>query len=76
MLREIIAWCGVLMLFIALLTVTVTFVLVLIIEVDRDFIDPATAQADAVILEPLVQGAAGMVMQPDGYLAAVRAHDG
>jgi adenosylmethionine-8-amino-7-oxononanoate aminotransferase len=26
----------------------------------------------AVIVEPLVQGAAGMVMQPDGYLAAVR----
>ena len=45
MLREIIAWCGVLMLFIALLTVTVTFVLVLIIEVDLDFIDPATAEA-------------------------------
>ena len=45
MLREIIAWCGVLMLFIALLTVTVTFVLVLIIEADRDFIDPATAEA-------------------------------
>jgi hypothetical protein len=33
------------MLFFALLTVTVTFVLVLIIEVDRDFIDPATAEA-------------------------------
>jgi adenosylmethionine---8-amino-7-oxononanoate aminotransferase len=33
----------------------------------------------AVILEPLVQGAAGMLMQPDGYLRAVReccdAHD-
>jgi adenosylmethionine---8-amino-7-oxononanoate aminotransferase len=26
----------------------------------------------AVIVEPLVQGAAGMIMQPDGYLAAVR----
>ena len=26
----------------------------------------------AVIIEPLVQGAAGMVMQPDGYLAEVR----
>jgi adenosylmethionine-8-amino-7-oxononanoate aminotransferase len=26
----------------------------------------------AVIIEPLVQGAAGMIMQPDGYLAAVR----
>jgi adenosylmethionine-8-amino-7-oxononanoate aminotransferase len=26
----------------------------------------------AVILEPLVQGAAGMLMQPDGYLRAVR----
>ena len=26
----------------------------------------------AVIIEPLVQGAAGMLMQPDGYLAAVR----
>ncbi len=26
----------------------------------------------AVIVEPLVQGAAGMLMQPDGYLAAVR----
>ena len=26
----------------------------------------------AVIVEPLVQGAAGMVMQPEGYLAAVR----
>jgi adenosylmethionine---8-amino-7-oxononanoate aminotransferase len=33
----------------------------------------------AVILEPLVQGAAGMLLQPDGYLRAVRdccdAHD-
>jgi adenosylmethionine-8-amino-7-oxononanoate aminotransferase len=26
----------------------------------------------AVIIEPLVQGAAGMIMQPDGYLSAVR----
>jgi adenosylmethionine-8-amino-7-oxononanoate aminotransferase len=26
----------------------------------------------AVIIEPLVQGAAGMIMQPDGYLTAVR----
>jgi adenosylmethionine-8-amino-7-oxononanoate aminotransferase len=26
----------------------------------------------AVIVEPLVQGAAGMIMQPDGYLRAVR----
>ena len=26
----------------------------------------------AVIVEPLVQGAAGMIMQPEGYLAAVR----
>ena len=26
----------------------------------------------AVVVEPLVQGAAGMIMQPDGYLAAVR----
>ena len=26
----------------------------------------------AVIIEPLVQGAAGMIMQPDGYLAEVR----
>jgi adenosylmethionine-8-amino-7-oxononanoate aminotransferase len=26
----------------------------------------------AVIVEPLVQGAAGMIMQPDGYLTAVR----
>src|SRR5688572_21522081 len=26
----------------------------------------------AVIVEPLVQGAAGMIMQPDGYLAQVR----
>jgi adenosylmethionine-8-amino-7-oxononanoate aminotransferase len=26
----------------------------------------------AVIVEPLVQGAAGMLMQPDGYLSAVR----
>jgi adenosylmethionine---8-amino-7-oxononanoate aminotransferase len=26
----------------------------------------------AVIIEPLVQGAAGMLMQPDGYLTAVR----
>ncbi len=36
-------------------------------------------QVAAVILEPLVQGAAGMLMQPDGYLRAVRdccdAHD-
>ena len=29
-------------------------------------------EAAAVIIEPLVQGAAGMVMQPDGYLAQVR----
>ena len=47
MLREIIAWCGVLMLFIALLTVTVTFVLALTIEVDRGFIEPATAEASS-----------------------------
>jgi adenosylmethionine---8-amino-7-oxononanoate aminotransferase len=26
----------------------------------------------AVVVEPLVQGAAGMIMQPEGYLAAVR----
>ena len=29
-------------------------------------------QVAAVIIEPLVQGAAGMLMQPDGYLRAVR----
>jgi len=29
-------------------------------------------QTAAVIIEPLVQGAAGMVMHPDGYLAGVR----
>jgi adenosylmethionine---8-amino-7-oxononanoate aminotransferase len=38
-----------------------------------------SGEVAAVILEPLVQGAAGMLMQPDGYLRAVReccdAHD-
>ncbi|MFP6752037.1 MAG: adenosylmethionine--8-amino-7-oxononanoate transaminase [Pirellulaceae bacterium] len=29
-------------------------------------------QTAAVIMEPLVQGAAGMIMHPDGYLAGVR----
>jgi adenosylmethionine-8-amino-7-oxononanoate aminotransferase len=31
-----------------------------------------SAQVAAVVIEPLVQGAAGMLMQPDGYVRAVR----
>jgi len=32
----------------------------------------AAGEVAAVILEPLVQGAAGMLLQPEGYLASVR----
>jgi adenosylmethionine-8-amino-7-oxononanoate aminotransferase len=43
---------------------------------DRDHLADLLAahgeQVAAVIVEPLVQGAAGMLMQPDGYLRAVR----
>ena len=35
-------------------------------------LDGCGEEIAAVIVEPLVQGAAGMLMQPDGYLAAVR----
>ena len=35
-------------------------------------LDEHGAQVAAVILEPLVQGAAGMLMQPEGYLKRVR----
>jgi adenosylmethionine-8-amino-7-oxononanoate aminotransferase len=35
-------------------------------------LDEHSGQIAAVIMEPLVQGAAGMIMHPDGYLRAVR----
>jgi adenosylmethionine-8-amino-7-oxononanoate aminotransferase len=35
-------------------------------------LDANAGRVVAVIVEPLVQGAAGMLMQPDGYLAGVR----
>jgi adenosylmethionine-8-amino-7-oxononanoate aminotransferase len=38
-------------------------------EMDRAL---AGGEVAAVIMEPLVQGAAGLVMQPDGYLSGVR----
>ncbi len=47
MLREITVWCGVLVLFVALLIVTVSFVLALIVEVDHDFIDPPTDEVSS-----------------------------
>jgi adenosylmethionine---8-amino-7-oxononanoate aminotransferase len=43
---------------------------------DVDAVERALAEHEdeiaAVVIEPLVQGAAGMLLQPDGYLAAVR----
>jgi adenosylmethionine-8-amino-7-oxononanoate aminotransferase len=41
---------------------------------DLEAMDAALAGGEvaAVIMEPLVQGAAGMIMQPDGYLRGVR----
>jgi adenosylmethionine-8-amino-7-oxononanoate aminotransferase len=43
---------------------------------DVDALAQALAEHDdeiaAVVIEPLVQGAAGMMLQPDGYVAAVR----
>ena len=38
----------------------------------EQLLDRHGAQIAAVIVEPLVQGAAGMLMQPDGYLRRVR----
>jgi adenosylmethionine---8-amino-7-oxononanoate aminotransferase len=37
-----------------------------------ELLDAHGERVAAVIIEPLVQGAAGMLMQPDGYLRAVR----
>ena len=37
-----------------------------------ELLERAGARVAAVIVEPLVQGAAGMLLQPDGYLARVR----
>jgi adenosylmethionine-8-amino-7-oxononanoate aminotransferase len=45
----------------------------------QELLERGAHQIAAVIVEPLVQGAAGMLMQPDGYLRRVRelcdAHD-
>lgn len=45
----------------------------------HELLERSGSQIAAVIVEPLVQGAAGMLMQPDGYLRRVRelcdAHD-
>lgn len=41
-------------------------------EMDR-VIDRAGAEAAAFVIEPLVQGAAGMIVHPEGYLQRVRA---
>jgi adenosylmethionine-8-amino-7-oxononanoate aminotransferase len=38
----------------------------------RELLERHGEQVAAVILEPLVQGAAGMLLQPDGYLGQVR----
>jgi adenosylmethionine-8-amino-7-oxononanoate aminotransferase len=38
----------------------------------EDLLDEHGDRVAAVIVEPLVQGAAGMLMQPDGYLTRVR----